>query len=94
MSGLIVVGVQWRYELGGAILGTPPATTSLWLFARPIYEEVEGWKKDTKKVTAYEELLPQAKAYLNRLEKLCNIPISFISYGPEREKTFQILPVF
>ncbi len=94
LDSLSVIKICVGYELEGAILDTPPAMTSLWPLALPIYEEVEGWKQDTKKIMTYEDLPLQAKAYITRLEKLCNVPISFISYGPEREKTLQILPVF
>jgi adenylosuccinate synthase len=32
-------------------------------------------------------LPPQARAYLHRIEEICEVPIDVISTGPEREET-------
>ncbi len=55
--------------------------------AEPIYETHPGWKESTKDVKIYRDLPSHAKAYLRRIEELCDVPISLISVGPEREKT-------
>jgi adenylosuccinate synthase len=38
-------------------------------------------------VKAYEGLPRAARAYLQRIEELCAVPIDLISTGPDREET-------
>jgi len=82
------------YELDGKKIDTPPAVTSDWDRLVPIYESFPGWKESTGGITSYEELPPEAKKYLEKIEALCACPISFVSYGPEREKTLSLTPPF
>ncbi len=55
--------------------------------AVPIYETHPGWKKSTRDIQIYDDLPSLAKAYLRRIEELCEVPISIISVGPDRERT-------
>ena len=64
-----------------------PATLQALTEAEPIYETHPGWKQSTKGVQVYKDLPSLAKGYLRRVEELCEVPISIVSVGPEREKT-------
>jgi adenylosuccinate synthase len=64
-----------------------PATNEELSKAIPIYETHPGWKKSTRDVKIYDDLPSLAKAYVRRIEELCDVPVSLISVGPEREKT-------
>ncbi len=64
-----------------------PATAEELAHAIPIYETHPGWKKSTREIQVYDDLPAQAKAYIRRIEELCELPISLISTGPDREKT-------
>ena len=64
-----------------------PSTLEELSRAEPIYETHPGWKKSTRGVEVYDDLPKQAKAYLRRIEELCEIPMALVSIGPEREKT-------
>ena len=55
--------------------------------AKPIYEEVNGWQQSTRGMTQFAKLPPQAKAYVNRLEKLLKVRIKYISTGSKRHET-------
>ncbi len=55
--------------------------------AKPFYETLPGWRRSTTGIESYKDLPPQAKAYVRRIEELCETPIGIISVGPEREKT-------
>ncbi len=55
--------------------------------AVPIYESHPGWKKSTRGCQTYDDLPSDAKSYIRRIEELCEVPVSLISIGPEREKT-------
>ncbi len=58
--------------------------------AVPIYETHPGWKESTTDVKLYDDLPSAAKAYIRRVEELCEVPVSLVSVGPEREKTLWI----
>jgi adenylosuccinate synthase len=64
-----------------------PATVDDLSRAVPIYENHPGWKKSTRDIKIYDDLPSQAKAYIRRIEELCELPVSIVSTGPEREKT-------
>ncbi|MBX7067206.1 MAG: adenylosuccinate synthase [Parachlamydiales bacterium] len=66
---------------------TFPATLEELQHAQPIYEVHPGWKKSTRDVKIYDDLPHNARAYIRRIEELCEVPVSLISVGPEREKT-------
>ncbi len=64
-----------------------PATVAELSSVVPIYERHPGWKTSTRDVSVYHDLPSAAKAYLRRLEELCEVPIGVVSVGPQREKT-------
>ena len=53
----------------------------------PVLETMAGWEGSTVGGTSLDELPPAARAYLARIETLCEVPIDIISTGPEREET-------
>jgi len=46
-----------------------------------------GWRCSTVGVTRYDELPPNARAYLDRLQVVVGVPIEIISTGPDRAET-------
>lgn len=54
--------------------------------AKPIYEAYAGWKHSAKS-TKIDELEPNAKSYIDALEKLAGVKISIISTGAERKES-------
>ncbi|MEZ7972251.1 MAG: adenylosuccinate synthase [Pseudomonadales bacterium] len=53
----------------------------------PIYEELPGWQDATAKVKTMEGLPANARAYLERIEAICEVKVDFVSTGPDREDT-------
>lgn len=64
-----------------------PSTDKQLQSAEPIYEVHPGWKQSTRDIKIYDDLPDNAKAYLRRIEELCEVPIAIVSVGPDREKT-------
>ncbi|NDH07894.1 hypothetical protein EBX93_18605 [bacterium] len=64
-----------------------PADSDDLTHAIPIYESHPGWKQSTCDIRVYDDLPSQAKAYLRRIEELCDVPIGLVSVGPDRERT-------
>ncbi|HSX03892.1 MAG TPA: adenylosuccinate synthase [Rhabdochlamydiaceae bacterium] len=60
----------------------------------PIYEVHQGWMQSTKGIKKVEDLPEKTRKYLDRLAELCKVPISIISFGPDREETVQLKKEF
>ena len=52
---------------------------------KPIYETLKGWNCSLEGMRKFEELPAELVQYIAFLEKHLNIPINFISTGPDRE---------
>ena len=53
----------------------------------PVYETLPGWKDSTVGARSVEDLPANARAYLNRMEQICGVPVDMISTGPDRDDT-------
>ena len=78
------------YRCGDQVLEEFPADPQVLEQCEPIYEEMEGWKVPTTGVRRFDDLPPQARAYVERVTELSRVPISLISVGPERESTIDV----
>jgi adenylosuccinate synthase len=54
--------------------------------AQPQYEWLEGWQQSTADARTREDLPPQARTYLQRIEALVDAPIKYISVGTRRDQ--------
>ncbi len=54
---------------------------------RPIYETLPGWGTEIDDVSRIEDLPGAARDYVQFIERLACVPISFVSVGPGREQT-------
>ncbi|MBI4766705.1 MAG: adenylosuccinate synthase [Deltaproteobacteria bacterium] len=57
--------------------------------AKPLYEFLSGWKTDISGARSLRDLPTEARTYIRRIEALIEVPIRWISVGPEREAIFQ-----
>lgn len=87
------IKVCTAYRLDGKVTKTFPGSTRALLRVEPIYEELPGWQKETKQARAFEDLPPQARAYVQRIQELVGCPIDMVSVGPEREQAVIIKPI-
>ncbi|MDZ7727632.1 MAG: adenylosuccinate synthase [Dehalococcoidia bacterium] len=82
------------YELDGKIIDTVPARESVLNQVSPVYEEFPGWQTSTAEIRNFDDLPPQAKAFVRRVEQLIECPVDLISVGPEREQAIIVNPIF
>ena len=66
-----------------------PPHQSVFHHAEPIYVEVPGWRDDITAVTEYGALPEQARSYVDLLEALSGVPITYVSVGPSRAQTLE-----
>ncbi len=71
LDGIDPVKICVGYEAGGT----------------PRYESLPGWKQRTAGLKSMSQLPAAARNYLARLESACDMPITIISTGAERDET-------
>jgi len=81
------------YKLDGKTIDCFPSSISALEKCQPIYEELPGWQVPTTNIREYEQLPPQARQYVTRLEELISCPVNLICVGPEREQTIQKMTI-
>ncbi len=90
LSGFDELKIAVAYELDGAHLEYPPATTEALELATPIYETLPGWSEDISAVQNVDDLPAAARRYVGRIAELCGVPIHLISVGPERDQVVAV----
>jgi adenylosuccinate synthase len=76
-----------HYEYKGERIDEFPGELSMLEGCKPVYETLPGWKKPTEGTNRLQDLPPDARKYLARLEALCGTPIAMISTGRDRNAT-------
>ncbi len=88
LDGLETVKICIGYQDSeGNPIVTMPYDADGWADLKPVYEEMAGWSESTVGAQTLEELPPNARAYIRRLEELIKAPIDIISTGPDRIET-------
>ncbi|MEV7801597.1 adenylosuccinate synthase [Microbispora sp. NPDC088329] len=90
LSGLERIPVCVAYDVDGVRHDEIPMTQTDFHHATPIYEELPGWQEDITSAKTFDDLPPNAQAYVNALEEMSGAPISAIGVGPGRTQTIQI----
>ncbi len=90
LSGLDTVPVCVAYDVDGKRTEEMPMTQTDVHHAVPVYEELPGWWEDLSQCRTLDDLPPNARAYVTRLEDLCGVQISAIGVGPNRNQTIAI----
>jgi adenylosuccinate synthase len=76
------------YEIDGIQTDDFPVTVNL-NKARPVYEYMKGWRNDISQVRNFDNLPSEAQSYIRRIEELVQVPIRWISVGPQRDAIFE-----
>jgi adenylosuccinate synthase len=93
LDTLPILKICVGYKLKGKSVDYFPASAATLEKCQPIYEELPGWQVPTSDIRRYDQLPPQARQYLGRLEELISCPISLISVGMRREETIWKMPI-
>ncbi|WP_185836489.1 adenylosuccinate synthase [Candidatus Korarchaeum cryptofilum] len=90
LSGLGKLKVAVAYEIDGKEFKIAPPYVDELQRAKPVYEELEGWKElDWRSIVkeGWEKIPEEMKAYIEFIERELNAKIVMIGLGPEREMT-------
>lgn len=87
LSHLKSISICTAYELDGRRVEQFPAETRFLEKCRPVYEELPGWSRPISNAKRLEDLPTEARAYIERIERLTDTPVEIISVGSERNET-------
>lgn len=78
------------YEIDGKRVDELPASQTDFHHAKPIYENLPGWKTDISGCRTFEDLPKNAQDYVRFLEKVSGARISAIGVGQDRNATISV----
>ncbi len=88
LSEFDTIKVCVAYEHEGKRYDYCPMQQSVLFHAKPVYEELPGWKGiDISECRTFEELPENAQRYIEYVENFVGAPITMISVAPERDAT-------
>ncbi|MFN8015800.1 MAG: adenylosuccinate synthase [Acidimicrobiia bacterium] len=88
LGGLDEVKICVGYETpSGERIDHVPYHQSAFHDVKPIYETLSGWDKDIEDTASFSDLPANAKAFINRVENIVGVPVTFASTGPARDHT-------
>jgi len=90
LSGLEEIKLGVGYMTGDKVITDYPYQQNVFYNAEPVYETYAGWSEDITSVRSFDDLPENAKKYITAIEDFIEIPITFISVGPERNQNIVI----
>ena len=90
LSGLEELKLCVGYKNNGEVITDYPYDQNILNSAEPVYEIFDGWMDDISTVKSYEDLPDNAKSYIKAIQTFIDVPITFISVGPERTENIII----
>ena len=82
-----VVRLCTGYRFDGEARDIPPNASEDLERCEPIYEDMAGWRSSTVGIRSRAGLPPPARAFIERIESLVEVPIDIISTGAGRDET-------
>ena len=90
LSGLEELKLCVGYENENEVTTDYPYDQNILNTADPVYEILDGWTEDITSIKRFDDLPENAKKYINAIEDFIEVPITFISVGPERNQNIVI----
>ena len=90
LNDLQTIKICIGYVLNGKTINAFPASVDQVKDCRPIYEEFDGWKTSIERPEHIDDLPVNAQKYIHFIESYLDVPVSIISFGPDRDETFEV----
>ena len=84
LSGLEELKLCVGYKDNDEVITDYPFNQNVLNTAEPVYETFDGWTDDISTVKSFKDLPNNAQSYIKAIEAFIEVPITFISVGPER----------
>ncbi len=89
LSCLTSIKLCVGYRSKGKTVTEFPAALQKLSACQPVYKEMKGWSRDLSRASSLGDLPLEARVYLDEIEKAIQVPIKWISTGPDRSQIFQ-----
>lgn len=86
LSGFDKIYACTHYTYNGEVIDYMPYDICS-IEAQPVYEEIAGWKEDLTGIKSVDQIPASLVAYVKYLEKALEVPIKYLSVGPDRVQT-------
>jgi adenylosuccinate synthase len=87
LDGMDEIKICVGYRVNGTATDMLPSGAEEAASCEPVYESMPGWQDSTVGINRYDKLPAKARAYLERIEAICGVPVDMISTGADREET-------
>jgi adenylosuccinate synthase len=87
LDSLEQLDVCTAYQCGSRTLTEFPSDLGQLAACSPIYESLPGWQSPTRGIRRFENLPPNARRYIARLEEVTGVEAAIVSTGSERDDT-------
>lgn len=78
-----------HYEYNGETIDYMPYDI-ISIEPKPVLKAIDGWATDVTKITSVDEIPAKLTDYISFLEKELEVPIKFLSVGPDRAQTLEL----
>ena len=75
-----------HYKYNGEVIDYMPYDINS-IKPEPVLEEIEGWNQDLTSIRTQDEIPAALANYIAYLEKALEVPIKYLSVGPDRTQT-------
>jgi len=89
LSAFDTIKVATGYRAGKDSFEEFPAQQSVLYHCEPVYEELPGWGEDITGVRELEDLPKETRAYIEYIEDSIEVPVAWVSVGPERSQLIE-----
>jgi adenylosuccinate synthase len=90
LSAFESIRVCVGYEFKGELYEDFPPNQTIFNKCVPVWEEFPGWTDSLREARVLDDLPKEARAYLESLEALAGVPVSWVSVGPGREEMVRV----
>lgn len=87
LKGLPKLKICTAYTYENQNIMYPPQEENALALVEPVYEEMDGFSEDITMCTTWDSLPESVKKYVQRIQEILGVDISFISVGPDRNQT-------
>ena len=91
LAGLETVRICTAYRTAGETITDLPFGPSDLSPYEPVYEDLPGWEDLPADLHVYSDLPPAAQEYIRRIEQAAGVPVSLVSFGPERSQIVEVI---
>lgn len=85
LTGLEEIKIGVNYKINGDVIDYIPSTIEELAKVDVDYITLPGWSEDISGITKYESLPKNAQKYIEKIEELIEVPITWIGTGADRD---------